>query len=247
MKTWLTVLLVWLSLITTQASENKSHIIHIGQLQFRALQVSPSHLSLHWKNSQGSPYSRFGALKSDLEKKGKQVIALMNAGIYSKNDQPAGLHIEAGKTLKSLNTQRGGGNFHLQPNGVFYITNKNTAHIKTTASYKKRYGKNSKGVRLATQSGPLLLINGKINRRFIANSKSPYTRNGICTTRSGTVFFIATEGSTQSNLYQFAQAAKKMGCYQALYLDGSISKIYQRGVNSTFHFRHFVGILAVTE
>ncbi len=219
----------------------------IGNDTFRAVSVSPHHISLHWKDSQGNAYRSFGALKSDLQKHGKTVIALMNAGIYTNTDEPAGLHIENGQQLKSLNTHTGKGNFHLQPNGVFFITDKAIAKILTTTHYKKRYGKKNKGIRLATQSGPMLLINGTINRRFVKNIQSPYSRNAVCTTKKGKVWFLITDGLTRTNFYTFANAAKQLGCHQALYLDGSISKLYQRGVNSPFHFSHYVGILSVTE
>ncbi|PID66723.1 MAG: hypothetical protein CR975_01440 [Gammaproteobacteria bacterium] len=219
----------------------------VNQHNFRAVAVSPAQISLHWKNRKGQPYHSFGALKSDLQRQGKAVLTLMNAGIYGKNDQPAGLHIEAGQVLHPLNTQRGKGNFHLRPNGVFFITQKNQARIVSTAAYRQRYANKHRGIRLATQSGPMLLINGKINRRFIASAVSPYQRNAVCTSKKNKVWFLITDSYTKTNLYTFAKAAKRLGCYQALYLDGSISKLYQRGVNSTFHFGHYVGILAVSE
>ncbi len=223
----------------------------IGNDTFQAISVSPKNIALHWKNNQGNAYRSFGALKSDLQKRGKTVIALMNAGIYTDTDEPAGLHIENGLQVKPLNTQKGKGNFHLRPNGVFFITDKGVAKILTTTQYKKRYGKKNKvkntGVRLATQSGPMLLVDGKINHRFIKNIKSPYSRNAVCTTKKGKVWFLITDSFTRTNFYTFAKAAKQLGCYQALYLDGSISKLYQLGINSTFHFSHYVGILSVTE
>ena len=43
---------------------------------------------------------------------------IMNAGIYSMDNTPAGLWIEHGKELNALNTKSGKGNFHVQPNGV---------------------------------------------------------------------------------------------------------------------------------
>lgn len=217
----------------------------VNTKSFRAIAVSPSQLSLHWKNAKGVPYRSFGAVKSALQTQGKKVLVLMNAGIYSQNDEPAGLHIEAGKILHPLNTKRGKGNFHLPPNGVFFITQKNQARILSTRAYQKYYGKRNHSVRLATQSGPMLLIDGKINPRFITKSRSLYTRNAVCTTKKHNLWFLISDETT--NFYTFAKAAKQLGCYQALYLDGSISKLYQRGVNMTFHFSHYVGILAVTE
>ena len=69
----------------------------IGKNSFCAVEVSPAKISLHWKDDENKPYHYFAELKSDLEKKGKTVIILMNAGIYTTKNQPAGLHVESGK------------------------------------------------------------------------------------------------------------------------------------------------------
>lgn len=212
--------------------------------RFRAVLVNPAQVTLHWKNAAGRPYRYFSTLKKALEADNKRPLVLMNAGIYDKNDQPAGLHIENGNLLKKLNTHKGGGNFHLQPNGVFFIDKKNRARIVTTAAYKKHHIR-SKTIRLATQSGPMMLINGRINSKFIPDSRSFYSRTGICTTPKNRLYFLSTAYMT-SNFYQFAQAAKRLGCHNALYLDGNIAKLYTAGENSTFHFVPLVGILSVT-
>lgn len=234
---------------TAVFSQNKPQIITVANNSFRILEVKPKQLSLHWKNNNNKSYNRLGKLKSDLESQGKRVMALMNAGIYSKKNEPAGLHIEKGKVLKSLNTKTGYGNFHVKPNGIFYVTTQNNAYITTTSTFKKKFGNKNTGIRLATQSGPMLLINGKISNRLLAHSSSLYSRNGICTTRKGKVFFIATndDNGTRTNLYHFAKATQKLGCHNALYLDGNISKLYQPQFDGLFHFRHFVGILSVTQ
>ncbi len=213
--------------------------------RFRALAVNPAQVTLHWKDAQGKPYRHFSTLKRALEKH-SEVMVLMNAGIYANNDTPAGLHVENGEVLKSLNRHRGTGNFHLQPNGVFLIDKDDNAHIVTTRAYQQRYAGREQSIRLATQSGPMLLIHGKINAKFLPKSQSFYARNGVCTTPKGELYFVAT-AYMSSNFYQFAQAIKQLGCDNALYLDGNISELYVKGENSTFHFVPFVGILSVTK
>lgn len=238
-------LLIALSCIAyfSGAPANEQRIIKVGQNTFRAVLVKPEKTTLHWKDAQQQPYRYFSRLKKALEKQGKTPTILMNAGIYSSNNTPAGLHIEAGKVLKELNTKRGAGNFHLQPNGVFLITKKNKAEILTTTAYHKFYQNKQQLIRLATQSGPMLVIDGKINYRFKPNSQSHYTRNGVCITAAKQLYFIA--GNDAVNLYTFAKAAQQLGCHNALYLDGSISKLYQAQHDTLFHLRSFVGILAV--
>lgn len=240
---------LWLAAILLMASHEvfaaDEQIIRVNQATFRAVAVNPKKTTLHWKDANGKPYKYLGRLKNDLKKQGKSPEILMNAGIYSQNDTPAGLHIEAGKVLKALNTKRGAGNFHLQPNGVFLITQNNRAEILTTQSYQKIYQKKPHLIRLATQSGPMLLISGKINRRFKKNSQSHYIRNGVCTTAANRLYFIISNQAV--NLYTFAKATQQLGCRNALYLDGSISKLYQSAKNTSFHFFPFVGILSVSK
>lgn len=238
----LACLLTWAA--TAQPLTTQS--IKVNDKHFLAIKAPADNISLHWKNNQGIPYRYFSRLKNDLKRQGKTVLALMNAGIYSQNDQPAGLHIESGKQQQPLNNKKGKGNFHLQPNGVFLITQKNQAAILSTKTYQSRYKNLATDIRLATQSGPLLLIDGKINPRFIAHSTSYYSRNAVCITAKGEIWFIITAAYEKTNFYTFALASKQLGCHQALYLDGSLSKLYQRGGNP-FHFGHFVGILAITE
>lgn len=222
-----------------------SQTVTVQQKSFRAIAVNPEKTELHWKDATHQPYRYFSRLKKALKQQGKTPAILMNAGIYSRDDTPAGLHIEAGNVLKSLNTKQGKGNFHLQPNGVFLITKKNKPEILTTQAYQKYYENKQHLIRLATQSGPMLLISGKINHRFKPNSQSYYTRNGVCITTANQLYFIASNSSV--NLYTFAKATQQLGCYNALYLDGSISKLYQQQSDTIFHFSPFVGILSVSE
>ena len=90
-------------------------------VRYGVYRADPAKLTLHWKNAKGTPYAGLGTLRRSLEAEGKRVIFLTNAGIYSANDAPAGLWVENGQTLIPLNTRNGKGNFHVQPNGVFYI------------------------------------------------------------------------------------------------------------------------------
>lgn len=220
----------------------------VNQHMFKAIAVNPNKLRLYWQDENGKPYDNFSRLKNTLAASGQAVKVMMNAGIYGSDDKPAGLHIENHHQQHAINRRAGKGNFHLQPNGVFYITKNGSPAIRRTASFYRKYGDHpEKRLRLATQSGPMLLINGKINPRFKPNSGSLYSRNGVCVSKDDRVLFLATGGFSKSNLYDFAQAAKQFGCHNALYLDGSISKLYINGENSIFHWGYFVGILAEIE
>ncbi len=246
----LSLCFIFVSSLTLAAAKVQTQPLDVDGKIFRFLAVDAKRVSLHWKGADGKPYRNFSALRTHFLANNERVSAMMNAGIYTKNYQPAGLYVENGTLLHQLNTKQGKGNFHLQPNGVFLITHKGQADILTTQSYQKYYQGREKQLKMAIQSGPMLLIDGKINPKFIPNSQSMYSRNGVCTNKEGALFFFATNNfpAVSSNFYQFAYAARKNGCHNALYLDGNISKLYVEGEDMLyFHFPQYVGILAVTE
>ena len=214
-------------------------------VRYGIYQADPAQVSLHWKTTDGSAYANLATLKHSLEHSGRRVAFLMNAGIYSQDDTPAGLWIERGQTLVPLNRKNGKGNFHIQPNGVFYIE-RGKARIQTSAAY--HIGGHHPD--WALQSGPMLLLDGKINPRFVKDLSSPHKRNAVCTTADGRLYFILTEdydpGSEWPSFHRYAEALQHLGCQQALYLDGTLSDWYLPGIAGTFHWKHYVGIIAVT-
>ncbi len=62
----------------------------------------------------------------------------MNGGMFEADNTPKGLYIENSRILKPLDTSQGSGNFYLQPNGVFYITQNNQLGIAETKNSGKR-------------------------------------------------------------------------------------------------------------
>ncbi|QPB42123.1 phosphodiester glycosidase family protein [Rodentibacter haemolyticus] len=202
--------------------------------------AKPEEVRFHWRDSEGKAYRSLTNLKRALEKD-YQVKMIMNAGIYSKKNEPAGLWIENSKILNPLNTRRGSGNFHVQPNGVFALVGKQP-YILTTKVYQQ---KNLKPT-FAVQSGPMLLINGKINHQFKPTLESYHKRNAVCLDKQNQLFFILTVQG-QPNLYTLSRGLQKIGCYNALYLDGTISNWYIPNAFNSFHWHYFVGMISVTE
>ena len=213
-------------------------------VRYGIVRAEPRAVSLLWKNSEGYAYRSLGAAHDALKAQGKIPLMLMNAGIFTTAHTPAGLWTEQGNTLIALNTRKGKGNFHIQPNGVFSLAD-GKARVESSASYQKRPRKSA----YAVQSGPMLLIDGRINPRFVENLSSPYKRNAVCTTKNGALYFIMTLDYEQEwpSFHRLASALQTFGCHQALYLDGSISAWFVRGKSGTFHWSNFVGIIAVTE
>jgi uncharacterized protein YigE (DUF2233 family) len=143
----------------------------------------------------------------------------MNGGMYEKDNLPKGLFIQNQKTLNELDIKDGSGNFYLKPNGVFYLTTDNTAFIVQTQNFK-----NNEDVKFATQSGPMLLVDGNINAQFIENSSNLNIRNGVCILPDDKVVFAIS--GREVSFYEFARYFKSLNCQNALYLDGFVSRMY---------------------
>ncbi|WP_204344680.1 phosphodiester glycosidase family protein [Psychroserpens algicola] len=177
-------------------------------------------LKFYLKNDNGYNFGNHYELKNELKTKNKELIFATNGGMYLKDGSPQGLYIENGTIKKPVNTIKSGyGNFYLQPNGVFYITNENKAIVCETSQYTY-----SPKITYATQSGPMLVIDGKIHAVFKKNSEHFHIRNGVGVLPNGKLLFAMSKDTI--TLYDFADFFKSQGCENALYLDGFISRTY---------------------
>jgi uncharacterized protein YigE (DUF2233 family) len=198
-----------------------------------------------WKNSAGAPY---GSLDQAFRQIGGDLLALTNAGIYSENHTPEGLHTEGGVALSLLNLNGGEGNFYSRPNGVFYVAD-DGAGIIESEKFNSLSGR--AGIREATQSGPLLVIDGEINQALKPDSQSLYVRNGVGVKSPSEIYVMISEGEV--NLYDFASVfQEQLHCRDALYLDGCVSQMYLpgRGVHIPERRqcnKELVGLLAVVK
>lgn len=200
-----------------------------------------NNIKMFWRDKSGSAYKTLDNLVNS-QPTGSKLIFATNGGIYGKNYKPLGLYIENGKRYFQLSKGKGGGNFYLQPNGVFYI-NKFGAKIVDTQKYKP-----AAKVLQAIQSGPLLVENNKIHPRFLVNSTSKYIRSGVGVTKSGSVIFAISEEPI--NFYQFATFFRdKLNTNNALYLDGSISSMFLNNKIYLYHLfaRNFVSMIGVVK
>lgn len=161
-------------------------------------------------------------IRDRLERNEKQITLAMNGGMYNPLFQPVGLTIINGKIIQPIVTKTSGfGNFFLQPNGIFFIKNTGDAKIVTTQDFAQE---NIDEINYATQSGPLLVTDNKINELFTIGSENREIRNGVCVLENGQMVFAISRHPI--NFYDFASFFKDKGCANALYLDGSISKAY---------------------
>lgn len=235
----------FLSPIHAQTLMQSGHSVReVNGVTYRVFNAAPNSIKLHWQDPRDG--ERFGYFSALLRYLGDENVQfLTNSGIYGTDDKPAGLHVEAGQEKHALNTNRTAkGNFHLQPNGVFFIRHDERANVLTTSAYQKYYNKN-KCIRIATQSGPMLVIDGKVNAIFLKGGNSKHYRSGVCVSKQRVMFFKNT--SEAVNFYDFAVFAKSLGCRNALYLDGKISKFYVPNMDMLWHLSRFVGIISVTK
>ncbi len=148
----------------------------------------------------------------------------MNAGMYDPDLAPVGLYIERGRELVPLNTRSGRGNFYLKPNGVFYWGS-GAFGISETAAF----GRTRPNVRFATQSGPMLVIDGKLHPAFLPHSRSFHIRNGVGIRDGRRAYFVLSV--SRVTFHTFARFFRdQLKCRNALYLDGAVSSLYAPSV-----------------
>lgn len=168
----------------------------------------------------GDPFRYFFRLQQQLASEGKILAFAMNAGMFDDNQKPIGLYIEDGRQAKKLNRRSGAGNFHLKPNGVFFIKDGKPRVLETEAFAKS-------GIKpdYASQSGPMLVINGNIHPKISENGTSRKLRNGVGIDAAGQAIFVISDGAV--TFHEFAQFFRDgLRAKNALFFDGTISGLY---------------------
>jgi len=153
----------------------------------------------------------------------EDVKIILNAGMYTPKREPQGLFVRNGIESTPLNTSEGKGNFHLMPNGIFSIDSLNRPMVLSTSHFTPN--RDSIAMKHATQSGPMLLIDGKMHPAFTEDWPNFHIRNGVGITASGNAVFVISNEPVR--FHQIATLFKDyFKCKNALYLDGAISKMY---------------------
>ena len=156
---------------------------------------------------------------ADLKRNEADVAFAMNAGMYDEDGRPIGLAIVAGREVHAINRREGGGNFHLLPNGVFLVRKDGRAEVIETSAFKP-----SPDIAYATQSGPMLVIDGKLHPRFEPDGQSRYIRNGVGVRDGKALFAISQEPVSFGKMGRLFRDALKTP--NALYFDGSVSSLW---------------------
>ena len=171
--------------------------------------------------SGGAPYRSLANLAGGRPADAPTVAFAFNGGMYDKDGQPIGYYVERGERLEELNRADGSGNFHLKPNGVFYGTG-TSWHVRTADSF---YANVSDRPDFGTQSGPMLVIDGKLHPEFSEDGPSKAIRNGVGVDAQGRAHFAISEEPLSFGRFArfFRDEAKTPN---ALYLDGNVSALW---------------------
>ena len=162
----------------------------------------------------------FAAVDDLLAPLGQHLGFAMNAGMYHPDRSPVGLFVEDGAEQSAIVTSDGPGNFGLLPNGVFCV-GKSFSVIESQS-----YAATSPTCTYASQSGPMLVIDGKLHPKFLRRSSSKNIRNGVGVSADGTTAVFAISNDPV-NFHAFAKLFRDaLSLPNALYFDGKISRLY---------------------
>jgi uncharacterized protein YigE (DUF2233 family) len=190
------------------------------EIRFTVCSAKGGSVEVRTSAANGVPYRGFVELEQALGAKAGRVAFAMNAGMFDEEGRAIGLLVEDGKQLRAINRREGSGNFHLMPNGVFLVRRDGSAAVVTGAAYKP-----AKDVLFATQSGPMLLVGGKLHPKFDEDGQSRTIRNGVGIAPDGTPVFVISE-----DLVSFGKMARffrdALKARNALYFDGSVSSLW---------------------
>jgi uncharacterized protein YigE (DUF2233 family) len=197
-------------------------------------------IRLYWKGSDGVAYGGFSRLADALKARGRQLRFAMNAGMYETDLSPVGLFVEEGKQQHKVDTREGASNFHLKPNGIFYIGSGAAGVVETS-----RFISAAPAARYATQSGPMLVIDGRIHPKIQPTGTSAKIRNGVGVRDGALVTFAISEEPV--TFYAFARLFRDgLNCPNALFLDGSVSSLFAPNLKRADALSPMGPIVAVT-
>jgi uncharacterized protein YigE (DUF2233 family) len=213
------VFLLWLTGVVHGLEFKK--VTHAGK-QFTICRLDPGvdRLHLFLRDTHGHYLKSFEGIDRVLALRGQRLVFGMNAGMFHPGLVPVGWFVTGGQEVAPITLVNGEGNFFLKPNGVFLITASGARVMESSLAAAL-----AEKVELATQSGPLLVIGGRIHPAFKPQSDSLLFRNGVGVASPREVFFAISEEPV--NFHQFATLFRDtLKCPDALFLDGTLSSLH---------------------
>lgn len=189
----------------------------------------------------GRPYGGFDRLSRDLKQEGEYLAFAMNGGMYEHDLSSVGLLVTDGIERKALDRGKSWGNFYLKPNGVFFLDNRRAGVMETEA-----YAAAGISPDFATQSGPMLVVDGALHPAFLPQSDSLQIRNGVGVSEKGEAVFAMS--LVPVRFHDFATLFRDdLDCRNALFLDGSISSLFAPGLDRYDNVNPMGPIVAVVK
>jgi uncharacterized protein YigE (DUF2233 family) len=171
----------------------------------------------------GADKQPFGSLSAFAASVDPATIAFaINGGMYGDDLKPVGYYVQNGERLAELDRGDGEGNFYLKPNGVFFGNGGGGWTVLGSNTFFNTVGDRPE---FGTQSGPLLLVEGKLHPEIQDNGPSKAIRNGVGVDAKGRAHFVISGGAVSfGQLARYFRDEVKLS--NALYLDGAVSSLW---------------------
>ena len=209
-------------LLATSALAAECRAVEFKGKDFTICEANPAtdDIRLVLDDGDGNKIGTFDRLKDILGDNGRDIVFATNAGMYHPDRRPVGLYIEDGQQMTRLLTGASRGNFGLLPNGLLCL---NEGSVRIIES--RSYAADPPACRFATQSGPMLVIDGALHPRFLPNSSSRFIRNGVGVTNSGRLISAISE--QRVNFHTFGLLFRDvLKTPNALFFDGNVSRLF---------------------
>lgn len=169
----------------------------------------------------GNPLRSFAQLAASRGPNAPPVAFAMNGGMFGEDGQPIGYYVQNSQRDHALNTRSADGNFYMKPNGVFFGDDTQW-QIRTTDDF---LAKVTARPQFGTQSGPMLVVDGKLHPDISSDGESRLIRNAIGVDEEGRAHFVISNAPVS-----FGKLARlyrdKLEVDNALYLDGNVSALW---------------------
>lgn len=169
----------------------------------------------------GPPYRSLVALAAARPRNAAPVEFAMNAGMFGEDGNPIGYTVVDRQKLHRLNRADASGNFYMKPNGVFFGTGGKWQVLSADAFADKV----NKRPEFATQSGPMLVIDGQLHPQIAPDGPSKKIRNAVGVAPSGRAHFVISDMPISfGKLARYYRDVLKIP--NALFLDGTVSQLW---------------------